>query len=108
MLKTVWKVMLPKNDTFDLELPLGAEILAFAAQYEEPCIWMLVDPEEKKTEKRSFRLAGTGHKIKVPEAKPPIGISGRSTVETPTMAHIGTCQLAGGSLIFHLFEIFDK
>lgn len=52
-------------------------------------VWALVNPEEP-TERRPFRLAGTGHPI---------------DYEADDLRFVGSFQLDGGTLIFHLFEI---
>ena len=89
MNKTIWKFELKTTDTQKLEMPVGAEILTVQAQNERPCLWALVDPTEKK-ETRLFDIFGTGHPIHCD-----MSIGRR---------YIGTYQLNGGSLVFHVFE----
>lgn len=79
-----------KEDYFSLHLPSSARVLTFQAQYENPCMWVLLDPDAPP-EARHFRLAGTGHPIKE---------------DLTWLDYIGTCQIYGGSLVFHLFEVF--
>ena len=83
----VWKFPVKIEDEIEIEMPRHARIIAFQAQRDEPCLWVLVDPTEER-EKRQFRLVGTGHPI-----------SGRRP-----LIHVGTCQMLGGSLVWHLFE----
>ncbi len=90
MVKAVWKFECPGQDHFDLKIPAGAILLHFAEQFERPTLWALVDAESPK-ETRQFRLAGTGHELRL------------SNDEVP--AYVGTCSLMGGNLILHLFEI---
>jgi hypothetical protein len=90
MLK-VYKYEVPVEDEFSLEIPAGATILSFQAQREVPQIWALVNPSEP-TEPRQFRLAGTGHSIADFEHE---------------LKFIGTCQMAGGALVWHLFELIS-
>lgn len=85
-MKRVYKYPVPIDDNFDLELPVGAEVLSAQAQHGFPFLWALVD-DEVATEKRQFRLVGTGH---------PILESG--------LTFIDTIQLKDGGFIVHLFE----
>ena len=87
--RAVWKFPAPVDDQVKIDLPLGAEILSVQVQRGEPCIWALCDTEAKK-ELRSFVWVGTGH------AYPSRFYQG--------LAFVGTIQLEGGSLVFHLFE----
>lgn len=88
-MKKVYKYEIGFEDNFELELPKGSKILTVRAnQKTTPCIWVLVNPDEKQMEKRKFRHAGTGHSI---------------TEEN--LEYIGTYPLRDGFLIFHLFEV---
>lgn len=86
MLK-VFKYPVPVADLFELEMPKDAQILTVQTQDEDMQMWALVDPESP-TELRHFRLAGTGHSI----------------IHT-VKRYIGTFQIRGGRLVFHLFEV---
>lgn len=88
-MKKIFKYPIEANDYFIAELPEGAEILCAQTQGGVPFMWALVDPEASLV-KRKFRVAGTGHPI---------------TESTSDMHYIGTFQLSGGGLIFHLFEV---
>ncbi len=85
---TVYKYLVPLEDEPVLELPKGAQVLSFQVQHERMVLYALVNPDARH-EKRRFRLAGTGHPI---------------DAELP-LRFIGTVQLHGGALVFHLFEI---
>jgi len=87
MPKEVWKYELMPNDYIEIEMPIGATILCFDLQGETACIWVLVNPSAQK-EIRRFRFAGTGHPITDEET-----------------IYIGTLQMFGGGLVFHLFEV---
>lgn len=91
MLK-VFKYEVPVQDSFSLKLPPYAKIIAFQAQHEKPRIWALVDPDEDNLVTREFRLAGTGHPI---------------DVNRDSLVYIDTCQLFGGDLVLHLFEVVE-
>ena len=88
-MKKIYKYSIPINDEFDMNLPKGIAILSFQCQRDVPFIWALVDPDAL-LEKRSFRLVGTGHPI---------------NMESNFLHFIGTVQMAGGQLVWHLFEI---
>lgn len=88
---TVYKYAIPIDDHFTINLPQGAQLLSVQAQHDTPCIWALVDPSAP-IEARSFRLAGTGHPIHDNELE-------------GTFKHVGSFQMRGGTLVFHLFEV---
>jgi len=87
-MRTVYKYPVEINEMFTIELPEDAEILDVQLQGNYPTLWALLDTESP-TVKRVFRLAGTGHPI------PSIEI----------LEHIGTFQMAGGTLVWHVFEL---
>ena len=86
-MKTIWKYEVRIDGVFKLTMPKGAEIIAFQTLHGAPTIWAIVNTEEELTE-RVFSIRGTGH--------PFVGKSGK---------YLGTIQVSGGSLIWHLFEI---
>jgi hypothetical protein len=85
--KTIWKFPLVVTNEFSLPLPRGAQFLSVQAQHGDPQTWWLVDPNAPRRA-RKFRIHGTGHEVYQP---------GRLTF-------LGTFQLEGGALVFHLFE----
>ena len=85
-MRTIWKFDLPVNDYAGINMPRGAEVLHVHEQYGKACIWALVEPAAP-LEMRSFRIFGTGH-----------------TVPEFPRRYIGTVHLAGGALVFHVFE----
>lgn len=92
----VWKYPLDDdmlNDHMQIDMPAGAQILTFQMQGEVPTLWALVDPKVNAVEPRVFRFAGTGHDIRENRA---------------ILGYIGTIQMMGGKLVFHLFEIIRK
>jgi hypothetical protein len=86
-MKTIWKYKLNKTDKTQLEMPAGAEVLCFQIQRGEPVIWALVDDEAPKVV-RYFWLYPTGATMHP---------------DTTKRSYIGTCQVLGGDLVFHLF-----
>jgi len=89
MNKTIWKYEMGITVKQKLEMPVNAEILTVQIQEGKPCLWALVDPNEKK-EIRTFETFGTGSPI-------------YCDMEIDRK-YIGTCQLYDGSLILHIFE----
>lgn len=89
-MKTVWKFPFPTEDTFAITAPAGAEFLTVQVQLGNPTLWALVDPDAPKRT-YTFRHAGTGHPI----------------ADGETGAYLGTYQLQGGRLVFHVFEVVE-
>ena len=88
MRKTIWKYDVPMEDYFEIDMPKDAQILTVQTQNGEPKLWALVNLDITILEKRKFRHSGTGHPI-----------------TDDNMDYIGTYQLHGGGLIFHVFEV---
>jgi len=85
-MKTTWKFPFEIMDHIEISMPEGAEFLVVAEQRGQgACMWCLVDPR-KPQKIHHFQLRGTGH--------PFDGTEGR---------FLGTFQLLGGGLVFHLF-----
>jgi DNA-directed RNA polymerase subunit RPC12/RpoP len=82
----VYKYPLPTDSDFEIQLPMGAQILTVQAQKGTPCIWAIADTDALLTTRR-LCLRGTGHAFKGNEGK-----------------YIGTFQLDNGALVFHVFE----
>lgn len=72
-----------------LRMPEGAEILCVQMQNDIPCVWALVNTSFDM-ETRRIMLVGTGHSV-------PAGCF----IET----YLGTIQMQGGALIFHVFDV---
>lgn len=89
-MKTIWKFPLFVVDYQRLEMPHGALLLSVQAQgeKEEVMLWALVESTAEK-ERRGIWIHGTGHEIQFPLRH------GR---------YLGTFQLGGGALVFHVFE----
>lgn len=89
-MKRIYKYALPIMDLASIRMPRGAVILSIHQQFESICLWALVDPmREDDTEERTFRIAGTGHDL---------------TLKVYS-GFVGSVFLAGGSLVFHVFEV---
>lgn len=83
----VWKYPVPRLDSMEVQMPAGAQILTVQVQGVTPVMWALVDPSAAK-ETRRFYVLGTGH----PSEDRDLG------------RYVGSFQLHGGALVFHLFE----
>jgi len=88
MKKTIWKFELNPDDTQSIEMPEFAQILCIQTQNLKPCLWALVEPENRKV-KRTFEIFGTGYNIP----------SNRER------QYIGTFQTDNGFYVFHCFEL---
>jgi len=89
-MRTIWKFPLAVADFQTVDMPIGAEVLAVQPQREQVCLWAKVDPSRDK-ERRGFWIIGTGHPIE-------------DDRERNIGRHVGTFQLHGGALVFHVFE----
>lgn len=91
---TVWKFPVAIEDAFALDMPEGARVLSVQVQGDKPWIWALVDPKAPKV-RRTFVLMGTGHKR-------PAAMFRAGSLEA-SLEFVGTFQLSGGALVFHLW-----
>jgi len=85
--KTIWKFPVPIADSFSIPMPRGARILTINTQNGEPVLYALVDPKELMVS-RKFALRGTGHNAESLDLN----------------NYIGTFQMYGGDIVFHLFN----
>ena len=83
---TIWKYPLEVTDIQHVIVPRGARLLSVQIQGKTPCLWALVDPEATK-HSRAIITLGTGN--------PAPNVLG---------AFLGTYQMHGGALVFHVFE----
>ena len=84
---TIWKYELKAVDEQDITMPRGARILTVQAQYGTAHLWAMVTPDSKP-EKRKIHIRRTGDST-----------SSSCSHEN----YIGTFQLEGGELVFHVF-----
>ena len=87
-MQAIWKYVLKIEDASDIEMPAGAEVLTVQKQGGALCLWAVVNPESP-TETRHFRVLGTGHEHE------------ESLV---ALDYIGTAQMMGSGLVWHVFE----
>lgn len=90
---TIYKYLLPTAEVFELSLPKASRFLSLQLQNGQPCMWFLVD-DAKPLFSRTFGICGTGNKF------PDIGPAQLSEF-------LGTFQLNGGSLVFHVFSAVE-
>lgn len=81
---TVHKYPFQIDDSFQLRLPAGAQLLTIQVQGATPCMWFKVDTEQPKYTK-TFYVRGTGHDC------------------SDVGEYLGTFQLHSGQLVFHVF-----
>jgi hypothetical protein len=87
-MKTIWKFKLQTTDEQQILMPKGSEILTVQIQDGEPCIWAMINEPNAEAEKRYIEVFGTGNPI----------------LSHGPRKYIGTYQLRGGALVFHVFE----
>lgn len=83
---TIWKFPLAVSAYQYIDMPAGARLLSAQMQGDTLCLWAQVDPDAR-TEPRLICVLGTGHPILHELGE-----------------HLGTFQLFGGTLVFHVFE----
>jgi len=86
-MQTIYKYSLDVDDLTVIAMPRGARILCLQTQNGEPQIWALVNSTAPKV-KRKIAVRGTGHPAD----------------EVSAAAYIGTFQMHGGALVFHVFD----
>ena len=84
-MKVIWKYHLQVTDEQIINVPEGAVALTVQMQDNTPWLWMLVDPTTPRVP-RKIITCGTGNPIS----------------EVPG-EYIGTYQMFGGTLVFHVF-----
>lgn len=83
---TIWKFPIQLAARVAVPMPMGAKVLTAAGQGRDICIWAEVEPTRDR-EARLFAVYGTGHQMP----------------DDPG-TYIGTAMLAGGHLVFHVYE----
>jgi hypothetical protein len=88
--RAIWKYAVPAIDRFTIDMPEGGEVLTVQVQRGDVNLWARVDPKATKVQ-REFFVVGTGHE--------------RDDIHGDCTRYVGTFQLQGGALVFHLFEV---
>ena len=84
----IWKWTLEVTDRQQLLIPEGAKLLTVQIQHGMPQLWALVD-ENAPIIHRTIAIYGTGNPL-------PDGDPGQ---------YVGTYQIRGGALVFHVFDL---
>lgn len=84
---TIYKYPIKITDTQKVKLPINAEILTAQMQGDTLCLCAKVHEGNTSMEERTIEVFGTGH---------PMSDDARR--------YIGTTQMHGGALIWHVFE----
>lgn len=98
MNNTVYRYPVELVDEQTITMPAGAEILHVARRENHHSLlgvgspdavdlWALVDPDQPP-EARRIQVVGTGHALG----------------DTDDLTHLGSVQISGGALVFHVFE----
>ncbi len=83
---TIYKYPLEITDIQSIKLPEGYEILSVQFQWDQLCLWALVNPSANPI-LTTIEIIGTGHLM--------------------SQAHrqfLGTAQQFGGQLVWHVFQ----
>ena len=92
-MRTIWKFILDVPDdgqrVTHLGIPEGGQVLTAQVKDREICMWVLVDPEAKRVQKR-FVVWWTGFLFQ----------------ESTPVRYVATVQ--GGPLVYHVFEVPDQ
>ena len=84
-MKTIHKYIIEVTDKQLITMPVNADVLCVQVQNGNPCIWAIVDTDYEVVNYEVYTY-GTGHEWS------DLGCD-----------YIGTYQLDGGSLVFHVF-----
>lgn len=90
-MKTIHKYILEITDHQIIQLPIGYKILSVQEQGNKICMWVIVDKEEVWKEDLGIWIFETGHDM----------------TSAYNGEFLGTVQLAGGSLVLHVFRDKD-
>ena len=85
-MRTIYKYAIEATDDLIIEMPKGAIILTVQVQRGYPCIWAIIDTNAPMV-RRHLKVFRTGHPMPA------------------TIPYIGTFQIMGGDLVFHLFDV---
>lgn len=85
---TIWKYPLVVETHQRIQMPKGSRILTVQVQRNQPCIWVLVEPDNPY-QIRNVYMYGSGYTIPVDKLA--------------EHAYVGTFQLHDGRLVFHVF-----
>ena len=87
-MKKIYKYPLEIEDEQNVLLPTGAKILTVQSILDKPYLYALVNPTAPNNMAVTIRAFGTGHPIS----------------DSDYLEYIGTFQIYGGHLVFHVFR----
>lgn len=86
-MKTIWKFELKVDGRQEIDLPEGAQIMSVQEQHGSLCLWAMCE-HGAIPKRRTIRIYGTGHAVS----------------DADRLTFIGTVQMRGGVLVWHVFE----
>lgn len=86
--RRIYKYDLELTGRQELSIPQGGALLCVQTQGESPKLWVDLPDPSAPPERRVFCVFGTGHPL-------PDGFNGE---------YLGSCQMAGGALVWHIYE----
>lgn len=92
-MQTIWKYQLTVEDKQVIEIPQRSKLLSVQTQFDIPCIWVGILNTELPKETITILTFGTGNPI--------LG-------NIDHFKFLGTYQIMGGSLVFHVFYRYDS
>lgn len=88
-MKTIYKYKVKPQETQEVEMPKGAQLLTAQQIDVNVWIWAIVDTEVTEKEMRRIAVIKTGQEITLPSDK---------------LLYINSVQLGEGELVLHVFE----
>lgn len=85
-MNAIWKFQLDVLRVQNVPMPKSARLVHVAAQFEKPCVWAIVNPEEEM-EGRQIGILTTGELYRESDC-----------------IYIGSFMLDGGSFVGHVVE----
>ena len=89
MMTRVWKFNLAITDVQDVAVPSEHKVLCVKAQYNDPVLYVMVNPRDELAVLITILTAGTGHE--------------RDDIEDAE--YIGTILLNDGNTVYHYFQV---
>lgn len=88
-MKKIYKYPIEIQDEQVVLLPTGAKILTVQTKSGKAFLWAMVNPTMPNDMAVTIRIFGTGHTIQ----------------DADRLEYIGTIQMCGGALVFHVFKV---
>ncbi|MCD6049993.1 MAG: hypothetical protein K0Q55_1396 [Verrucomicrobia bacterium] len=88
-MKTIYKYKVKRQETQEVEMPVGAQILTAQPIDVNVWIWAIVETEVQEKEMRRIAVLKTGQEI---------------TLNSDQLLYINSVQFGAGELVLHVFE----